>query len=104
MAAQAQVMHHARGIDIETIVPEDAFIYSGTDLKGRITEANDIFAEIAVSSSQQTEAMNNIGANISHVAAMTEQNVEVVHRTTTLMEFLENMVGRVHNAVAQYRS
>jgi hypothetical protein len=35
---------------------------------------------------------------------MTEQNVEVVYRTTTLMEFLENMVGRVHNAVAQYRA
>jgi hypothetical protein len=48
--------------------------------------------------------MNDIGANISHVAAMTEQNVEVVHRTKTLIEFLENMVGRVHNAIVQYRA
>ena len=32
---------------IETLLPENAFIYSQTDLKGRITEANPVFAEIS---------------------------------------------------------
>src|SRR5579863_2953354 len=33
--------------NIETIVPENAFIYSQTDLKGKIVEANEVFAEIS---------------------------------------------------------
>ena len=41
MAARVQL------ISVETIVPENAFIYSRTDLKGRITEANEVFAEIS---------------------------------------------------------
>lgn len=61
-------------------------------------------SEIALSSGQQTEAMNDIGSNISHVAAMTEQSVDIVHRTTGLMEFLNPMLGRVRNAIAQYRA
>lgn len=58
--------------------------------------------EIASSSSQQTEAMNDIGANISHVAAMTEQSADVVHRATGLIEVLTPMIDRVEKAVAQY--
>ena len=33
--------------DVETILPEKAFIYSQTDLKGIIVEANDTFAAIS---------------------------------------------------------
>jgi len=61
-------------------------------------------SEISASSSQQTEAMNEIGGNISHVAAMTEQNMRVVHTTTNLMSSLERIVGRVRNAVTQYQA
>jgi len=32
--------------DRETIVPENGFIYSRTDAKGRITEANQVFADL----------------------------------------------------------
>ncbi|MGA9464146.1 MAG: PAS domain-containing methyl-accepting chemotaxis protein [Terracidiphilus sp.] len=73
-------------------------------INGLMGDAVRKVSEITISSSQQTEAMNDIGANISHVAAMTEQNVQVVRRTTTLMEYLAPMIGRVRNAVAQYRA
>lgn len=69
-----------------------------------MSDAVRMVSEISTASSQQTEAMNEIGGNISHVAAMTEQSVRVVHRTTDLMSFLENMIGRVRNAVAQYQA
>ncbi len=61
-------------------------------------------SEIATASSQQTEAMNDIGSNITHVAAMTEQSVGVVQKVTELMEFLIPMVDRVDKAVAQYQA
>ncbi|HEX4068408.1 MAG TPA: methyl-accepting chemotaxis protein [Acidobacteriaceae bacterium] len=59
--------------------------------------------EISNSSSQQTEAMNEISRNISQVAAMTEQNEATVRRTTELMRILSPMVDRVQKAVLQYR-
>ena len=59
--------------------------------------------EIATSSTQQTEAMNEISRNITQVATMTEQNEAVVRRTTELMKELNPMVGRVQKAVLQYR-
>ncbi len=59
--------------------------------------------EIASSSSQQTEAMNEISRNITQVASMTEQNEAVVRRTTELMKVLDPMVGRVQKAVLQYQ-
>jgi aerotaxis receptor len=61
-------------------------------------------SEISHSSSQQTEAMNDISANINHVAAMTEQSVTIVKRTTSLMEYVGPMIARVHRAVAQYKA
>src|SRR5208282_4007103 len=72
-------------------------------INGLMGDAVRMVSEIAVSSSQQTDAMNDIGANITHVAAMTEQSVSVVQRTTSLMQFLEPLIGRVHKAVAQYK-
>jgi aerotaxis receptor len=59
--------------------------------------------DISNSSSQQTEAMNEISRNISQVAAMTEQNEATVRRTTGLMKDLTPMVDRVQKAVMQYR-
>jgi aerotaxis receptor len=67
-----------------------------------MTEAVRRVSEIATSSSQQTEAMNEISANITRVAAMTEQNVSVVHRSTDLIQTLSPRVDRVRKAVAQY--
>jgi len=79
------------------------------EAQGALTGINDLMSEavrrvseIATSSSQQTEAMNEISANITRVAAMTEQNVSVVHRTTNLIETLSPRVDRVRKAVAQY--
>jgi aerotaxis receptor len=60
--------------------------------------------EIAVASGQQTEAMNEIGTNISHVAAMTEQSLGVVRGTTEQIDELVPMVGRVRNAVEQFKA
>jgi aerotaxis receptor len=60
-------------------------------------------SEIANSSSQQTEAMNEISRNITQVASMTEQNEAVVRRTTELMNALNPMVSRVQKAVLQYQ-
>ncbi|MGO9436192.1 MAG: methyl-accepting chemotaxis protein [Terracidiphilus sp.] len=60
--------------------------------------------EITTASSQQTEAMNEISANIAQVAAMTEQNVTVVHQATSIIGELAPMVDRVKKAVAQYRA
>ncbi|HEX4312189.1 MAG TPA: methyl-accepting chemotaxis protein [Acidobacteriaceae bacterium] len=59
--------------------------------------------DISNSSSQQTEAMNEISRNISQVAAMTEQNEATVRHTTELMKDLTPMVERVQKAVLQYR-
>jgi len=73
-------------------------------INGLMGDAVRMVSEISVSASQQTEAMNDIGANISRVAAMTEQNASVVRRTTSLMEFLGPMIGRVHMAVGQYKT
>jgi aerotaxis receptor len=68
-----------------------------------MSEAVRRVSEIANSSSQQTEAMNEISRNITEVALMTEQNSAVVRRTTDLMNVLNPMVGRVQKAVLQYR-
>jgi aerotaxis receptor len=67
-----------------------------------MTEAVRRVSEIATSSGQQTEAMGEISSNITHVAAMTEQNVSVVEQTTQLIGELAPMVVRVKNAVEQY--
>ena len=58
--------------------------------------------EIATASSQQTEAMNDIGHNISQVAAMTEQSLMAVQHTTSKMEIFAPMVERVKEAVDQF--
>jgi aerotaxis receptor len=68
-----------------------------------MTNAVRMVSGIAVSSSQQTEAMNEISTNIAHVAAMTEQNVNVVHDATAMIGKLEPLVDRVKKAVAQYQ-
>jgi aerotaxis receptor len=59
-------------------------------------------SEIATASSQQTEAMNEISTNITHVAAMSEENVAVVRSTTDLIVAMTPLVDRVRKAVAQY--
>jgi aerotaxis receptor len=80
------------------------------EAQGALSGINDLMAEavrkvseIASSSTQQTDAMNEISSNISHVAAMTEQNVLVVHRTKELMGTMAPLVDRVKQAVKQYR-
>jgi aerotaxis receptor len=68
-----------------------------------MTEAVRRVSEIATSSSQQTEAINEISANMTQVAAMTEQNLCTVKQTTELIGNLTPMVDRVKQAVEQYR-
>ena len=68
-----------------------------------MTETVRRVSEIATASSQQTEAIGEISANMTHVAAMTEQNVGVVRQTTKLIGDLTPMVDRVKQAVEQYR-
>jgi aerotaxis receptor len=60
-------------------------------------------SEIATSSSQQTEAINEISVNMTNVASMTEQNGQSVKETTHLIGNLIPMVDRVKQAVEQYR-
>lgn len=67
-------------------------------------EAVRMVTGIASTSGQQTEAMNEISANITHVAAMTEESVSVVERTTELMQALEPTIQRVRKAVSQYKA
>ncbi|MGB7135524.1 MAG: PAS domain-containing methyl-accepting chemotaxis protein [Acidobacteriaceae bacterium] len=74
-----------------------------TGINGLMGDAVRQVSEIANSSSQQTEAMNEISRNITQVATMTEQNEAVVRRTTELMKVLNPMVGRVQKAVLQYQ-
>jgi aerotaxis receptor len=74
-----------------------------TGINGLMGDAVRRVTEIANSSSQQTEAMNEISRNITQVASMTEQNEAVVRRTTELMKVLDPMVGRVQKAVMQYQ-
>jgi aerotaxis receptor len=74
-----------------------------TGINGLMGDAVRRVTEIANSSSQQTEAMNEISRNITQVASMTEQNEAVVRRTTELMKILDPMVGRVQKAVLQYQ-
>ncbi|MGC9159486.1 MAG: methyl-accepting chemotaxis protein [Terracidiphilus sp.] len=71
-------------------------------INGLMSNAVRMVSEIATASSQQTEAMNDIGSNISHVAAMTEQSVGAVDQTTRMIGFLAPMVERVKKAVTQY--
>jgi methyl-accepting chemotaxis protein len=73
-------------------------------INGLMGDAVRMVSGIAISSSQQTEAMSDVGANITHVAAMTEQSVGFVQRTTQLMEYLGAMLGRVHKAIGQYQA
>jgi methyl-accepting chemotaxis protein len=79
------------------------------EAEGALNGINDLMAEavrrvseIAVASSQQTEAMNDIGSNITHVAAMTEQSQGVVRHTTGLMETMLPLIERVDRAIRQY--
>jgi len=59
-------------------------------------------SEIATASSQQTGAMNEISTNITHVAAMSEENVSVVRSTTDQINAMNPLVDRVSKAVSQY--
>jgi aerotaxis receptor len=73
-----------------------------TGINTLMTEAVRRVSDIAISSSQQTEAMGEISSSITRVAAMTEQNVGVVKQTTLLIGKLSPMVDRVKQAVEQY--
>jgi aerotaxis receptor len=68
-----------------------------------MTDAVRRVSEIAVSSSQQAEAMSEISSNITHVAAMTGQNAGLARQATELVGNLAPMVDRVKQAVEQYR-
>jgi len=74
-----------------------------SDINELMAEAVRRVTEITTSSSQQTEAMGEISTNIARVSAMTEQNVSVVRKTTSLIGDLAPMVDRVKQAVEQYR-
>ena len=73
-------------------------------INGLMAEAVRRVSEIATASTQQTEAINEISANITRVAAMTEQNTDVVKETSHLIGNLTPLVDRVKQAVEQYRA
>lgn len=73
------------------------------EINERMGEAVAKVSEIATASSQQTEAMREISTNITHVAAMSEQNVGVVLSTTEQINAMTPLVQRVVKAVTQYR-
>ena len=73
-------------------------------INGLMAEAVRQVSEIATASTQQTEAINEISANITRVAAMTEQNTDVVQQTSQLIGNLTPLVDRVKQAVEQYRA
>jgi len=93
-SGQAQV---AQSVDLVQAAKEAL-----NGINGLMSDAVRRVTEIANSSSQQTEAMNEISRNITQVATMTEQNEAVVQHTTELMKVLTPMVGRVQKAVLQY--
>jgi aerotaxis receptor len=68
-----------------------------------MAEAVQRVSEIATSSSQQTEAINEISVNMTHVSTMTERNLSTVAQARQLMGDLTPMVDRVRQAVEQYR-
>jgi aerotaxis receptor len=82
------------------LVQEAQGVLSG--INTLMSEAVRRVSEIVSASSQQTEAMSEISASITRVAAMTEQNVGVVKNTTQLIGELAPMVDRVKQAVEQY--
>jgi aerotaxis receptor len=82
------------------LVQEAQSVLSG--INTLMTEAVRRVSEIAVASSQQTEAMGEISASITHVAAMTGQNVELVGQATRLIGNLTPLVDRVKQAVEQF--
>lgn len=73
------------------------------EINERMGEAVAKVSEIATASSQQTEAMREISTNITHVAAMSEQNVGVVLSTTEQINAMTPLVQRVVKAVTQYQ-
>jgi aerotaxis receptor len=73
-------------------------------INGLMSEAVRRVSEIASASTQQTEAINEISENITRVAAMTEQNTDVVKQTAHLIGNLTPLVDRVKQAVEQYRA
>jgi len=75
-----------------------------TGINTLMAEAVRRVTEITTASSQQTEAINEISTNIVRVAAMTEQNADVVRQTTHLIGGLTPLVDRVKQAVGQYHA
>jgi aerotaxis receptor len=73
-------------------------------INGLMSEAVRRVSEITTASTQQTEAINEISENITRVAAMTEQNTDVVKQTAHLIGNLTPLVDRVKQAVEQYRA
>ncbi len=69
-----------------------------------MSEAVRRVSEIATASTQQTEAVNEISASITNVAAMTAQNADAVKQTADLIGHLTPLVDRVKQAVEQYRA
>jgi methyl-accepting chemotaxis protein len=68
-----------------------------------MAEAVQRVSEIATSSSQQTEAINEISVNMADVSTMTQRNLSTVSQATRLMDDLTPLVDRVRQAVEQYR-
>lgn len=59
--------------------------------------------DISHSSKEQESAMTAMGQSVEQVSAMTEQNMSVVNQTTSMVDHLNVMVGRMEKSVAQYQ-
>ena len=67
-----------------------------------MTEAVQMVSGIAVASTQQTAAVQDIGVNIASVSNMTTTNLDVAQRTSGLIDALGPKVARAKAAVAQF--
>lgn len=79
---------------------------SGNTMKEIVTSikrVNDIMAEIAAASSEQSAGLDEVGKAISQMDAMTQQNAALVEKASASAESLLSQAEQLANNVARFR-